>query len=195
VSIHRPFALADDLEVIDAFLRERSEAAARELIERHSPRLLRTVARVLGEQAGDAEDVLQEGWVRGFAAMAQYRGEAAFTTWMTRIAWRCAMDHLRRRESRAPLLSLDEARMVATPTVDRELATDIEHALARLSPNARSVVILHDIEGWTHGDIAAELSIAVGTSKAHLFHARRKLRALLAPGQSRRDSSPNEETA
>lgn len=194
MTILRPFAQADDLQVIDAFRRDRSEAAARELIERHSPRLLRTVARVLGEQAGDAEDVLQEGWVRGLAAIPQYRGEATFTTWMTRIALRCALDHLRRRENRAPPLSLDEARTIATPPVDRELATDIEHALARLSPNARSVVVLHDVEGWTHAEIGEELSIAVGTSKAHLFHARRKLRALLAPERPR-TASPNEETA
>ncbi|MBC7894157.1 MAG: RNA polymerase sigma factor [Cytophagaceae bacterium] len=191
--IHRPFAQADDIEVIDAFRQGRSEAAARELIERHSPRLLRTVARVLGEHSGDAEDVLQEGWVRGLAAIPQYRGEAAFPTWMTRIALRCALDYLR-RHNRAPLLSLDEARTVATPPIDRELTTDIEHALTRLSPHARSVVVLHDIEGWTHAEIGEELSIAVGTSKAHLFHARRKLRALLAHERPRR-ASPTEETA
>lgn len=194
VTIPRRFAQATDLEVIDGFLRERSEASARELIDRHSPRLLRTVARVLGEHAGDAEDVLQEAWVRGLAAIPQYRGDAAFTTWMTRIALRCALDYVRRRETRAPMLSLDEARTVATPPIDRELATDIEHALTRLSPNARSVVILHDIEGWTHVEIAEELSIAVGTSKAHLFHARRKLRVLLAPERPR-PASPTEETA
>ena len=91
--------------------------------------------------------------------------------------------------------------MIATPGVDRELVTDIENALARLSTSARSVVVLHDIEGWTHADIAAELSIAVGTSKAHLFQARRKLRALLATAQSgpqdksRTASRPTEETA
>lgn len=172
------------------------------MIERHSPRLLRTVARVLGEHAAEAEDVLQEGWVRGLASIAQYRGDASFPTWMTRIAVRSALDHLRRRESRTALLSLDDARSVAGPAVDRELVTDIDNALARLSSSARSVVVLHDIEGWTHAEIAVELSIAVGTSKAHLFQARRKLRALLATAQQpaasvkpRTAVRPTEETA
>ena len=183
MSFHRPLAESDDPEVIDAFRRDRSEAAARVLIERHSPRLLRTVARVLGEHAGDAEDVLQEAWVRGLAAVGQFRGDASFVTWMTRIVVRGALDHLRRRESPTPLLSLDDARSIASPAVDGELVTDIEHALSRLSSSARSVVVLHDIEGWTHAEIAAELSIAVGTSKAHLFQARRKLRAFLATAE------------
>lgn len=175
----RPLSQADDRDVIDAFRRDRSEQGAREIILRHSPSLLRLVSRVLGDQAAEAEDVLQVAWVRGLASISQYRGDSSFVTWMTRIALRCAFDHMRKRESRTPLLSLDEARAVASPTVDRELTTDIEHALARLSSQARSVVILHDIEGWTHGEIAAELGIAVGTSKAHLFQARRKLRVLL----------------
>lgn len=187
----RPFAEAGDSELIDAFRRDRSEQGAREIILRHSPRLLRTVARVLGDHASEAEDVLQEAWVRGLASITQFRGEAAFPTWMTRIALRCALDHLRRREHRTPLLSLEDARAVATPAVDRELSTDIEQALARLSSQARSVVILHDIEGWTHVEIAGELGIAVGTSKAHLFQARRKLRTLLGPETDR----TREETA
>lgn len=187
----RPLADADDRALIDAFQRSRSEPAARELIVRHSPRLLRTVARVLGDRAADAEDVLQEAWVRGLAAVDGYRGEAAFGTWMTRVAVRCALDHLRVRENQTPLLSLDEARAVAAPAADPGLGTDLEVALSRLSSQARSVVILHDIEGWTHAEVAAELGIAAGTSKAHLFQARRRLRALLEP----RRGTTREETA
>jgi RNA polymerase sigma-70 factor (ECF subfamily) len=165
--------------LIKAFRDERSETAARVLIERFSPQLLRTVARVLGDHAGDAEDVLQEGWIRGLGGIAEYRGESAFATWMTRIAVRCALDHLRRRETRVPLYALNEARAIASPAVDCDLATDVERALTRLSANARAVLLMHDLEGFTHPEIADALGIAVGTSKAHLFNARRKLRRLL----------------
>ena len=67
--------------------------------------------------------------------------------------------------------------------------TDIEHALATLSTNPRCVIVMHDIEGYTHEDIADALGIAVGTSKAHLHHARRKLRALLDPGSQKEASA------
>jgi RNA polymerase sigma-70 factor (ECF subfamily) len=187
----RPLADVDDRALIAAFQRSRSEHGARELIVRHSPRLLRTVARVLGDRSADAEDVLQDAWVRGLAAIDRYRGEAAFSTWMTRVALRCALDHLRARDNRTPLLSLDDARAVASPPTEHELGADLDVALSRLSSHARSVVILHDIEGWTHAEIATELGIAVGTSKAHLFQARRRLRALLDPPRG----TTREETA
>jgi RNA polymerase sigma-70 factor, ECF subfamily len=179
VSIQRASGNDDELELIEAFQRGRSEAAARLLIERFSPRLLRTVARVLGEHAADAEDVLQEGWMRGLGAIDQYRGESAFGTWMTRIAIRCALDHLRKQHTRTPVLALDEARMISVPVVDHDLMTDIERAITRLSPHERSVLVMHDLEGLTHQEIAEIIGIAVGTSKVHLFNARRKLRRLL----------------
>jgi RNA polymerase sigma-70 factor (ECF subfamily) len=180
VSTYRILAQASDCDVVDAFRRDRAESAARVLIERFSPRLLRTAGRVLGDHASAADDVVQDGWIRALGAIDSYRADAAFGTWMTRIVIRTALDHLRRLDTRTPLLSLEEARGSAVaPLIDHDLAADIDAALTRLSTNARSVFVMHDIEGFSHQEIADELGIAVGTSKVHLFNARRKLRAML----------------
>ena len=179
MSTYHALAQATDREIVDAFRRDRAEAAARVLIDRFSPRLLVTASRILGSHADAAEDVVQDGWIRAFGALDQFRAEAAFGTWITRIVIRVALDHLRRADARAPLYSLDEARTVAIAPIDQDLAADIEHAFARLSTHARSVFVMHDVEGFTHQEIADELGIAVGTSKVHLFNARRKLRTLL----------------
>ena len=136
------------------------------------------MARLLGPHAADAEDVLQESWIRGLDALHQYRGEG-FVTWMTRIALRCALDFLRRRDTRTALRSLDDARTIPDASGDPDLSQDLERGLAQLSPHARMTVVMHDIEGFTHQEIAQTLGIAVGTSKAHLFQARRKLRGWL----------------
>jgi RNA polymerase sigma-70 factor (ECF subfamily) len=181
VSSYETLAVASDLAVVDAYRRNRSEAAARVLIDRFSARTLRTVARMLGEHADAAEDVLQDAWIKAFGAISQYRADSTFGTWLTRIAIRGALDHLRRHDVRVAHLALDDAR--AAPAIDRdvELSTDIEQALARLTAHPRCVIVMHDIEGYTHQDIADALGIAVGTSKVHLHNARRKLRAMLDP--------------
>ncbi|HKS06525.1 MAG TPA: RNA polymerase sigma factor [Gemmatimonadaceae bacterium] len=178
---YHALAVASDMAVVDAFRRDRSESAARVLIDRFSARALRTVVRVLGPHGDVAEDVLQDAWIRAFGSIAQFRAESAFATWFTRIAIRAALDHLRKYEMRTPHLTLDDAPAVAAVERDVHLSTDLENALATLSANPRSVIVMHDIEGYTHEDIAEALGIAVGTSKAHLHHARRKLRALLDP--------------
>lgn len=170
--------LEPDHSVVEAFRRDRNEAAARVLIDRFSPRLLRTAARLLAGH-GDPEDVVQEAWIRAFSAMGQYRNEAAFGTWVTRIVIRVALDQLRTLEARRPTRALDEAQSVSVIPIDHDLAVDLEQALATLSTQSRAVFVMHDIEGATHGEIASELGIAVGTSKVHLFNARRRLRALL----------------
>lgn len=170
--------LEADLALVEAFRRDRSEVAARVIIERFSPRLLRTAARLLAGH-GDPEDVVQEAWIRAFSAIGQYRSEAAFGTWVTRIVMRVAFDQLRTAEARRPPRALDEARTVQVIPIDHELAVDIDQAIARLSTMSRAVFVMHDIEGATHSEIAGELGIAVGTSKVHLFNARRRLRALL----------------
>ena len=172
---------ASDFDVVVAYRRSRSEFAARVLVERFSPRVLLTIARILGDHADAAEDVLQDAWIKAFGAIAQYRADAAFGTWFTRIAIRGALDYLKHHDVRVSHLSLDEARVALVSERDLDLSADIENALARLTAHPRCVIVMHDIEGYTHQDIADALGIAVGTSKVHLFNARRKLRALLDP--------------
>lgn len=170
---------ADDASLIDDIVTRRSERAARVLVDRHSPRLLTIVRRLLATDASAAEDVLQQSWVSGIAALPTFRRESTFSTWMTRIAIHAAFDHLRRRPSPCDGASDDQlfAIAVAPDGIDHRL--DLERGIARLPSGCRGVFVLHDIEGFTHDEIAESLGIAVGTSKAHLFRARRLLRRWL----------------
>jgi RNA polymerase sigma factor (sigma-70 family) len=169
-----------DDALIDAIVARRSERAARVLVDRHSPRLLAAVRRLLASDSTAAEDVLQQAWVNAIAALGKFRRDASFTTWMHRIAIRTALDHLRTRTTlRDCATDIVMAELVA-PANDLDGQLDLERVIGQLPAGCRSVLVLHDIEGFTHEEIAASLGIAVGTSKAHLFRARRLLRRWLS---------------
>ena len=169
----------DDQLLIEAVIARRSELAARQLVDRHSPRLLGVIARILGADGAAAEDVLQQSWIRGFDALPAFRGEARFSTWMTRIAVRGALEHLRRRRPSEEFELAFE--LAAAPGDDPDGRIDVEAAIARLPAGCRAVLILHAIEGFTHEEIGITLGIAAGTSKAHLFRARQLMRRWLDP--------------
>ena len=118
--------------------------------------------------------------MNAIASLGGFRRDASFSTWMHRIAIRAALDHLRAhtplRDCASDILSAE----LAAPTPDVHGQLDLERLIARLPAGCRSVLVLHDIEGFTHDEIAASLGIAVGTSKAHLFRARRLLRRWLS---------------
>jgi len=154
-----------------------AEPAFRELFRRHTPHLLQFVTRVLGSSRADAEDVVQDTWLRAYPALVTFRNESSFSTWLCSVGLRAALDYMRRgRRHVAESLFDDDAQSAPVFTDDR---MDIETAVARLSPGYRMVLVLHDIEGFTHEEIALQLGIAPGTSKAQLFKARRAMRALL----------------
>ena len=165
----------DDALIADIVAR-RSERAARVLVDRHSPRLLAAVRRLLANDSGAAEDVVQQAWLNAIAALGSFRRDASFSTWMHRIAIRAALDHLRTRTPLRDCASDILMAEIATPTADVHGQLDLERLIARLPAGCRSVFVLHDVEGFTHEEIAASLGLAVGTSKAHLFRARRLLR-------------------
>jgi RNA polymerase sigma-70 factor (ECF subfamily) len=161
-----------------------AEAAFRELFRRHTPHLLQFVARVLGTSAADAEDVVQDTWLRAYPALVTFRNESSFSTWLCSVGLRAALDSMRRnRRHAADLLFDEDAPLDPPPTEDR---MDIEAAIARLAPGYRMVLLLHDVEGFTHEEIGLQLGIAPGTSKAQLFKARRVMRALLT-GREKKD--------
>jgi RNA polymerase sigma-70 factor (ECF subfamily) len=172
-------------------IRGGSEAAFRILYRRHTPRLLQLVLRVVGGAQADAEDVLQETWIAAVSALGGFRGDASFRTWLTGIAINRCRVLLRKRGRWAELG--EEQEMLATRPVSSGEQIDLEHALARLPAGYRTVVVLHDVEGYTHDEIARLLGVATGTSKAQLFHARRALRAMLDPLHER-ITRPNTET-
>ena len=152
------------------------EAAFRTLYRRHTPRLRWLVLRLLGGHEADADDALQEGWLRAVAGLPGFRGEAVFGSWLSTITIRVAWETIRKRR---PWVALEEAAEPAARTFDLEERVDLEQALGRLPDPQRMVVVLHDVEGFTHDEIAAHLGIAEGTSKSHLHRARRALRLML----------------
>jgi RNA polymerase sigma-70 factor, ECF subfamily len=153
--------------------------AARRLYERYAPRVFAVVRRIAGED-DLAEDYAQETWIRVFRALPTFRGEARFSTWLHRIAVNSALQAVRsseRRESRrAPLppgLSSPGKRR------DALLEERLEEALDRVPDGMRRVLILHDVEGYTHAEIGEILGISPGTSKSQLFKARARMREIL----------------
>lgn len=153
------------------------------LYRRHVGRIHGVIARLVGGHAGRAEDLAQEAFVRAWQALPSYRFESAFGTWLHRLAVNTALMELRARRSR-PQASDDEDAFESIGSVDSAghvtaLSMDLERAVATLPPRARAVLVLHDVEGWKHEEIAAELGMAVGSSKAQLHRARGLLRARL----------------
>lgn len=166
-----------DAALIHRFL-DGSESAFRVLYERHTPRLKMTVRRLLGFRQQEIDDVVQETWLAACRGLRAYRGDAPFSAWIASIAARTTYATLTRLTSRQTE-TLDED--IEAP--DRpETPIDLERALDALPDSQRMVVVLHDIEGFTHHEIAEQLGMAAGTSKATLFRARRALRATLNGG-------------
>ena len=175
----QPLPTLADRELVEAVVVEGDERAFRELYRRHTPRLYQLVLRLV-ESEHDAEDIVQETWIRAAEAAANFRWESAFATWLTGIAVNRFRELLRKR-NRWPSLALDQ---VAEPESRAEHVgerIDLERALSLLPVGYRTVLVLHDLEGYRHEEIAEQLGIAPGTSKSQLFHARRYVRTLLEP--------------
>jgi RNA polymerase sigma-70 factor (ECF subfamily) len=178
----RSLAEATDRALVDAVVAEGDESSFRELYRRHTPRLNQLLLRMLGGVEQDAEDVVQETWVRAVEGARKFEWKSSFASWLTGIGINRARELLRRR-SRRPLFDLSEQNEPRAPVAPVGERIDLERALALLPAGYRTVLVLHDLEGYRHEEIAERLGIAAGTSKSQLFHARRYVRALLEPAQ------------
>src|SRR6185295_846736 len=158
------------------------EAALRALWTRHAPHIDMVVRRLVGFDQDLAEDIAQEVWIQIFRALPGYRGDSQFSTWAHRIAVNRTLNALRRTKRLAAIETTveEDTASVEMDTERSFVAASIEAATAKLSPGARAVFVLHDVEGYTHEEIATELGITSGGSKSQLFKARAKLRKLLA---------------
>ncbi len=162
-------------------------AAFEALYRRHLGRVHGVIVRLVGGHGARAEDLTQEAFVRAWQALPAYRFESAFGTWLHRLAVNTALMELRSRRSRPAFRTSsdpDEDALDNIGSIDSAghvtaLSLDLERAVATLPPRARAVLVLHDVEGWKHQEIATELGIAVGSSKAQLHRARGLLRTRL----------------
>jgi RNA polymerase sigma factor (sigma-70 family) len=155
----------------------RGEVAAFEaLYRRHVGRVQGVIARLVGGQGARAEDLTQDAFVRAWQALPAFRFESAFSTWLHRLAVNTALMDLRSRKSRPQEAAFDLLGTTDSAGHTMALSMDLERAVASLPPRARAVLVLYDVEGWQHEEIAAELGMAVGSSKAQLHRARNLLR-------------------
>lgn len=180
-------------EELITFARRRDEGAVRALVKRHNQRLFR-IARGITRNDNEAEDIVQETYVRAFTGLDGFRGNAAFSTWLTRIALNEAYGRLRRQRPTVELSELDAAHpldggqvvMIPLPPAPANPETEagrgqvrliLEQAIDRLPEPFRMVFILRDVEGLRTDEAASILSIKPETVKTRLLRARRLMRA------------------
>jgi RNA polymerase sigma-70 factor, ECF subfamily len=163
--IHR--AQQGDGEAIDALYR------------RHSARIYSVVRHLAGDDA-QADDWSQEAWMRAIRALPTFRGESLFSTWLHRIAVNCAL-YGRRRRDRLGSREVESPEAGQEPSREERplLRLRLEDAIQRLPDGMRKVLVLHDVEGYTHEEIGEMLGVASGTCKSQLFKARAKMRDML----------------
>lgn len=176
-------ALSTSPESDDVTLAARGDAHAfRRLYDGHKDRVFALARRMTDSER--AAELTQDVFVRAWQKLATFRGEARFSTWLHRLAVNLilsqrASDATRRSRFISDEMLLESAQ--ARPS-QRELTMDFETAIAQLPVGARSVFVLHDVEGYKHEEIGRLLGISTGTTKAQLHRARILLRRHLEPG-------------
>jgi RNA polymerase sigma-70 factor (ECF subfamily) len=163
------------------------------IIERYKTRIYSVIYNMLSNHE-DAADLSQEIFVKAFKALPTFRVESHFYTWLYRITINSGLNFIRRRKT--PHLSLNEfdsgvedepivkelaSKESTTQNIDlNEIQEKLNESLQKLSKEHRAVVVLHDIEGMKHQDIAKVLNCSEATARSRLFYAHQQLQALLA---------------
>ena len=174
-------------------------AAFEELVARYRDKVYARAYSMMRNE-DEAQDLSQDAWVKGWQRLAQFQGDSSFMTWMTRIVINLCLDQLRKqkRQRTESIEALEEDGKVErqmpvfnpSPTAGlerRELRQRIDRALAQLSHEHRTVLILHEFEEMEYKEIAKRMDCSIGTVMSRLFYARRRMASLLAG--LRRESS------
>lgn len=156
-----------------------SNEAFASLVRLHQRRAY-AVARAIVLSHEDAEDAVQDGFLHAYRALDRFIPDQSFGAWLNRIVSNAALDLVRRRKVReADALPDAVALPFRDPAESGELRDRLAGALTRLTARQRAVIVMHDLEGFTHGEIGATLGIPEGTARSDLHHARAALRRLL----------------
>jgi RNA polymerase sigma-70 factor, ECF subfamily len=170
---------ASDADLIER-CRRNEPGAFEQLYRDHVSRVYNLTCRLSGSVA-DGEDLAQEVFVQIFRKLDSFKGESALGTWIYRLATNLCLDHLRRRTTWQRTEPFDDtAPPVRTTPPLRAERVDLERAIARLSPGYRAAFVLHDVEGFSHAEIAELSGLAEGTIRAQLHRARKLLMEALA---------------
>jgi RNA polymerase sigma-70 factor, ECF subfamily len=172
----------EDARLVRALQRGDSHAFA-QVVDCYGPRIL-SLARRYTRCEADAEDLTQEAFVALSGSISKFRGDAALSTFLYRIAMNLCLKHVQRRKPEG--VSLESAPLVAPELASPERAAErselrdrLEIALQKLSGEHRDVVLLHEMHGLTYAECAEALGVPLGTVKSRLFHAFRNLRGHL----------------
>lgn len=170
----------DESEVVRR-AQARDMAAFERLYRQHLPRVHAICLRMTANPTR-AEELTQKAFVTVWQKLPFFRRESAFGSWLHRVAVNTVLADLRadhRRTQRVFGTEDPGAFETARPAAPAGIRLDLEEAIAGLPPQARAVFVLHDVEGWQHDEIATQLGVAVGTSKAQLHRARHLLQEAL----------------
>ena len=170
------------MPVDDVVLAANGDAAAFERVyHAHVPRVHGLARRMAGSDAAD--ELTQDVFVRAWQKLGTFRGESSFGTWLHRLAVNVIVERFRSLGvARDRFLSDSESALevaAAPPRSRPDLGMDLQAAIERLPPGARTVFVLHDVEGYRHEEIAGMLGVSAGTSKSQLHRARQTLKAAL----------------
>jgi RNA polymerase sigma-70 factor (ECF subfamily) len=185
---------ATEAAAVLARARQGDSEAFRALVEQHSRSVFRLAFRMTGNEQ-DAEDVVQEAFLRAYKQLGRFESRANFGTWLYRIVANCSVDHMRARQSRHDMSrseSLDAAEQMpaaGTPGPERltesaEIQHRVREALGALSPLERAAFTLRHYEGRTIDEISRTLGLGTSAAKHSVFRAVKKLRVALAPLRS-----------
>lgn len=165
-----------DRQQVEAFLQRRDEAAFQVLYRRHTPFLFSLALHLSAGRGSDAEDVVQTAWIRAVESLRRFGWRSSLRTWLAGILINCAREQW--RQPGLGSLPAEPESQAAGPIAFHD-RIDLERAISGLPYGYREVLLLHDVEGFTHQEIAQILHIEPGTSKSQLFHARRALQQVL----------------
>jgi RNA polymerase sigma-70 factor, ECF subfamily len=172
----------NDAQLISRAL-EGDSMAERQLFDRHVDRVYQLCLRLSGD-ADLAQDFCQETFVKAFSRLDAFEGRAQFSTWLHRVAVNTSLNGMRRvQRTRAHETVTEEwAELAPAPAnSDSALRRCLHRAIDELSEGMRAVFVMHEVEGYSHQEIAEALELEVGTSKARLSRARAQLREILRP--------------
>lgn len=170
--------MQEDILLVDEFLVERNETAFRQLYRSSTPAVYQLALRLSPNQQ-EAEDLVQKAWIVAIEKIDKFQRRSTFKTWLTGILINLCKEMQRKHAVHVNSIDDDNSpaqNRTASGTADK---IDLENAIRSLSPGYREVLILHDIEGYTHKEIGELLEISSGTSKSQLFQARKILRTQL----------------
>jgi RNA polymerase sigma factor (sigma-70 family) len=174
---------SDDLAALVARVQRGDDAAFDALYARTAGRVYAVCLRLCADRV-EAERLTQDTFVQAWQRMRGFRGDSRFTSWLHRIAVNTVLQDRRsagRREARVRGAGDDELAAAAGRPQQTDLHLDLERAIAALPFGARTALVLHDIEGYTHREIATMMGLATGTIKAQLHRARQLLQQRLEP--------------